>query len=230
MAARTRLKLGRLSGGRFNPPMPLELQATVSFGPLRATDIFRACWDDQSVNGGCAAPPRSGWKPRRRPASRHREIRRLAPPLRRQRDRSGPLPLFTYPHSPFRLGRIIAGMYRVHIPAGPAHEISMTNSTMPDRGPPGPHLHRRYDDMSGPGGPRSRMTLDRNMPWRNFALRRWISGTPTLNEVAAVPGTRARTGHPAGAASPECRRAGCPASRRSAGPARNWRRRSRPEV
>src|ERR1700730_16525001 len=26
---------------------------------------------------------------------------------------------------------------------------------LPDRGPPGPHLHRRYDDMSGPGGPQA---------------------------------------------------------------------------
>ena len=26
---------------------------------------------------------------------------------------------------------------------------------LPERGPPGPHLHSRYDDMSGPGGPRS---------------------------------------------------------------------------
>src|SRR5258707_480958 len=37
------------------------------------------------------------------------------------------------------------------------------SSILPDRGPPGLHLHRRYDAMSGPGGPRSGKTTRRGV-------------------------------------------------------------------
>src|SRR5688500_16882355 len=38
-----------------------------------------------------------------------------------------------------------------------------SSGVLPDRGPPGPHLRRRDDDMSGPGGPRSGKTLSDDM-------------------------------------------------------------------
>jgi hypothetical protein len=57
---------------------------------------------------------------------------------------------------------------------------------LPDRGPPGPHLRRSNNDMSGPGGPRSgkayssvRGTIEASLP----------TGQPALS-ITALAGSR----------------------------------------